>query len=122
MLFRSDNLLQLFSINYDFPTAWHQFTSAASDAARKLEIAIDKNHFPYWTKPIGMEDSLTATFCCIDWVKKRLTLATKTIAFTGDEINGWSLLVNNTNAEVFSFLKKNSKNKVYMAVAYTAKL
>ena len=117
-----DNLLQLFSINYDFSTAWHQFTAAASDAVRKLEIAIDKNHFPYWTNPLGMEDSLTATFCCIDWTKRRLTLATKTIQFQGDEINGWNLLVNNTNAEIFSFLKKNIKNKIYLAVSYTAKL
>lgn len=117
-----DNLLQLFSINYDFSTAWHQFTSAASDAVRKLEIPIDKNHFPYWTNPLGMEDSLTATFCCIDWTKKRLTLATKTIQFQGDEITGWNLLVNNTNAEIFSFLKKNIKNKIYLAVSYTAKL
>ncbi|HEX6429575.1 MAG TPA: hypothetical protein VF008_17910 [Niastella sp.] len=115
-----DNLLQLFSINYDFTNAWHSFTTAANDPQRVLNIKIDKNHFPYWTKTLGMEDGLTATFSCIDWKKKRLTLATKTIAFQGDAENGWTLQINNTNAEIFAFLKKNMANKVYLSVSYAA--
>jgi hypothetical protein len=115
-----DNLLQLFSINYDFATAWHAFTAAASDPQRVLNIRIERNHFPYWTKPLGMEDELTATFSCIDWNKKRLTLATKTIQLQGDADTGWTLQINNTNAEIFAFLKKNINNKVYLSISYTA--
>ncbi len=116
-----DNLLQLFSINYDFSNTWHAFVSAANDVARKLELAIAKHHFPYGTGSLGIDDTLTATFCCIDLKKKRLVLATKTIQFTGDETTGWQLTINNTNPEIFAFLKKNMANKVYMAVSYLAK-
>jgi hypothetical protein len=116
-----DNLLQLFSINNDFSNAWHGFTSAVNDAARKLELAVGKHHFPYGTGSLGIDDLLTATICTIDWKKKRLVLATKTIPFTGDETAGWQLTINNTNAEIFAFLKKNMAGKVYMAVSYVAK-
>ena len=117
-----DNLFQLFSLNYDFANAWHAFTAAGSDAQRVLNIKIDRNNFPYWTKILGMEDGLTATFACIDWGKKRLTLATKNIALTGDAENGWTLQITNANAEIFAFLKKNMANKVYMSISYTAEL
>jgi hypothetical protein len=118
-----DNLLQLFSINYDFAAAWHAFTTAGTDAQRVLNIKVDKNNFPYWTKTLGMSDGLTATFSCIDWSKKRLTLAAKTIAFTGDAETGWTLQLTSTTpnaAEIFAFLKKNMANKVYLSVSYMA--
>lgn len=117
-----DNLFQLFSLNYDFVNAWHTFTAAGSDAQRVLNIKVDRNNFPYWTKTLGMEDGLTATFACIDWGKKRLTLATKNIDLTGDAENGWTLQLTNANAEIFAFLKKNMANKVYMSISYTAEL
>jgi hypothetical protein len=117
-----DNLFQLFSLNYDFANAWHTFTAAGSDAQRVLNIKVDRHNFPYWTKTLGMEDGLTATFACIDWGKKRLTLATKNIDLTGDAENGWTLQITNANAEIFAFLKKNMTNKVYMSVSYTAEL
>ncbi len=40
-----DNLMQLFSLNYDFANAWHAFTSAASDAQQVLNIQLDRNRF-----------------------------------------------------------------------------
>jgi hypothetical protein len=114
-----DSQVQLFSLNYDFAEAWHGFVSAATDGTRVLNISLDKNHFPYWAKVLGMEDGLTATFCCIDWPKKRLALASKTLALTGDAESGWTLSVTNANAEVFAFLKKNRENKVYMSISYS---
>jgi hypothetical protein len=116
-----DSMLQLFCVNYDFATPWHGFTSAANDAQRKFEIAIDKGRFPYHAQSLGMEDGITASFACIDWSKKRLALATQNVQFQGDAENGWTLLVNAaTTPEVFAFLKKNKNNKVYMVVSYTA--
>ncbi len=113
-------LLQLLCLNYDFSTSWHRFVSENNDAVRKLEITVNKDYFPYWVKPLGMDDALKATFACIDWKKNRLTLAPQQIDFTGDEINGWSLTIDK-DSPVFAFLKKNKMNKVYMAVVYAMK-
>jgi hypothetical protein len=116
-------LLQLFSINHDFPNEWNLFQTAASDAQRKLTLKVDKNSFPYWTRPIGMEDTLTASFCSIDWKKKRLAIATENLDFDGDAATGWSLTVDNTRAALFSFLNKvrNENRKAYLAISYQAK-
>jgi len=113
----SDSLLQLFTLNYDFGTSWNNFTSAASDAVRKLDLAANKDLFPYWVNPIGMDDNLVATFCCIDWKKNKLTIAAKTATFAGDATAGWTLSIDK-NSDVFSFLKKNIANKVYMALSF----
>ncbi|PKN89332.1 MAG: toxin [Deltaproteobacteria bacterium HGW-Deltaproteobacteria-1] len=113
----SDTLLQLFCLNYDFSSNWHAFTSAGNDNVRKLDIGVDADRFPYWTSPLGMDDSLVATFSAIDWKKNKLTVATKTVTFTGDHAGGWSLAIDK-NADVFPFLKKNMSGKVYMTVSY----
>ncbi|MBC7826535.1 MAG: toxin [Chitinophagaceae bacterium] len=114
------NLLQLLTLNHDFATAWHSFVSENNDAVRKLEIKITKDSFPYWTKPLGMDDLLKATFGSIDWKKNRLTLAPQQVDFTGDEATGWSLVIDK-DSPVFAFLKKNKLNKVHMGVVYAMK-
>jgi Tc toxin complex TcA C-terminal TcB-binding domain len=116
-------MLQLFHVGNEFTNAWQAFKTAATDATRKLIIGIDKNNFPYWTKPLGMEDGLTATFCSIDLAKKKLLVATQNLAFTGDADTGWSLTVDTTNNIIFNFLKaaKNQNRQVYMVVSYQAK-
>ncbi|MGD9557744.1 MAG: hypothetical protein AB7V25_12045 [Mangrovibacterium sp.] len=116
-------LLQLFSVNHDFPNEWNLFQTAAGDAQRKLTLKVDKNSFPYWTRPIGMEDTLTASFCSIDWKKKRLAIATENLDFDGDAATGWSLTIDNTKAALFSFLNKvrNENRKAYVAISYLAK-
>ena len=53
-----------------------------------------------------MDDVLKATFGSIDWKKNRLTLAPQQVDFTGDEVNGWSLIIDK-DSPVFAFLKKN---------------
>ncbi|MGV8094286.1 MAG: hypothetical protein AB2L24_20700 [Mangrovibacterium sp.] len=115
-------LLQLFSVNHDFPNEWNLFKTAANDAQRKLTLNLDQNHFPYWTKPLGMDDTITATFCSIDWKKKRLALATENTDFNGDAGNGWSLTIDNTNNVLFSFLNKirNENRTAWIAVSYRA--
>lgn len=117
ILQQPDNLIQLFSVNYDFPGEWHLFTSATNDAQRKLEVILAKLHFPYWAGKIGINDSLTASFCRIDWNKKRLVLAPQTITLD-PEGDGWKCKVDNTKAAVFNFLKNNQANKLYMAISY----
>jgi hypothetical protein len=113
-------LLQLTTLNYDFSQAWYKFTSAASDADRKLDLAVGKDRFPYWVNPMGMDDNLVATFCCIDWQKNKLTLATATITLAGDATAGWTASVDNSSP-VFPFLKKNLAGKVYMALSFAMK-
>lgn len=116
-------LLQLFSINSEFANEWNLFKTAANNAERSLTLNINKNNFPYWTKSLGMDDSLTATFCSIDWKKKRLTIAAENQALDGDADNGWNLTIDNTKAVPFNFLNKvRTENRVaYVVVSYSAK-
>ncbi|MBP9881841.1 MAG: hypothetical protein KBF32_00470 [Chitinophagales bacterium] len=116
-------LLQLFNVLNEFTGAWQSFKSVASKPARVLTIAVDKNKFPYWTKALGMEDTLTATFCSIDLKKNKLIVASQNIDFLGDADTGWSLTVDNTINAVLSFLNSavdNNRN-VYMVVSYREK-
>lgn len=115
-------LLQLFSINHEFGNEWQLFTSAASDPVRKLVLKVDTGNFPYWTKPLGMDDALTASFCSVDVKKNRLSLATENIDFEGDAVAGWSITIDNTKPAVFNFLKKvlADKRNAYIAISYRA--
>ena len=113
------NLLQLFCLNYDFGDAWHAFTAAPNDTARHLVAGLATDHFPYWLKRLGMDDTLVATFAVIDWKKGRLTLGPATVTLDGDAAGGWTLDVVQASP-IFAFLKKNLANKVYMAVSYAA--
>lgn len=117
-----DELLQLFNINHDFPNEWNLFKTAVNNAQRKLMLNVDKNYFPYWTKPLGMEDTITATFCSIDWKKKRLTIATENMDFTGDADTGWSLTIDNAQNVLFAFLNKvrTENRNAYVAISYKA--
>jgi hypothetical protein len=117
VLQQPDSLLQLFGLNSDFGDEWNQFTQAANDASRKLELSVSADDFPYWLKRLGMSDTLVATFGVIDWSKNKLTIAPATVALTGDADTGWTLSVDE-NSPVFAFLKKNRANKMYMAISY----
>jgi hypothetical protein len=116
------NLVQLFSVNHDFPNEWNAFRMAADNAQRKLILNIDKTYFPYWTKPLGMDDVLTATFCSIDREKNRLKVAPENINFSGDADSGWSLTIDNTQNAIFNFLNKirNENRNAYIAISYMA--
>lgn len=116
-------LLQLFNINHEFANEWNLFKTAASDATRSFKLNIDKNSFPYWTKPLGMEDTITATFCSIDWKKNKLTVATENVDFNGDADAGWDLAIDNTKPVPFNFLNKIRKeNRIaYVVISYLAK-
>lgn len=116
-----DTLFQLFSLNADFGNAWFLFGSATSDATRQLNININQDHFPYWVKRLGMDDTIRATFAVITWTKNKskLTLAPAAVTLTGDAAAGWSLAIDQTSP-VFAFLKKNKAAVVYMALSYAA--
>ena len=116
-------LLQLFNITHDFPNEWNLFKTAVSDTQRKLTLTVDKNNFPYWTKPLGMEDTITASFCSIDWKKKRLAIATENLDFTGDADTGWTLTIDQTKNVLFSFLNKvrNENRNACVTISYVAK-
>jgi Tc toxin complex TcA C-terminal TcB-binding domain len=115
-------LLQLYNVVNEFANAWQLFKSAPTDATRKLTLSIDKNNFPYWTKPLGMEDLITATFCSIDLKKNKLIVATQNLNFVGDESIRWSLTVDNSVANniSFNFLKSaiSQNRSVYMVISY----
>jgi len=114
-----NTLLQLSSLNYDFGSAWHLFTTAANDAARTLALNVTQDQFPYWVKPLGMDDVIKATFAVIDWKKKKLTMAPAAIQFNGTAQAGWTLTIGQASP-VFAFLKKNMANKVHMVISYAA--
>jgi hypothetical protein len=116
-------LLQLYNVVNEFAGAWQSFKSVASKPMRKLIISVDKNNFPYWVKPLGMEDLIRATFCSIDLKKNKLIVATQNIDFVGDADTGWTLTADNTHNVVLSFLNSavdNNRN-VYMVVSYLEK-
>ncbi|HMK25412.1 MAG TPA: hypothetical protein VK483_05220, partial [Chitinophagaceae bacterium] len=114
------NLLQLFNVPNEFANAWQLFKSEAVVPNRKLTLSVDNNNFPYWTRPLGMEDAISATFCSIDLKKNKLIVATQNLSFTGDANTGWTLTVDNTKNPVFSFLNKavTEKRNVYMLISY----
>lgn len=116
-------LLNLLNVNSDFGSEWQLFRTAADDASRKLVLNVDKNLFPYWTKPLGLDDDIVATFCSIDLSKNKLTIATENVPFTGDADTGWSLTIDNTKPVPFNFLKKVNTDKriAYVAISYMAK-
>lgn len=116
-------LLQLYNVGQEFANAWHLFTSAPTDAARKLNISVNQNNFPYWTRVLGLDDILTATFCSIDLKKNKLIVATQNVDFEGDATVGWNLQVDSSKNTVFNFLKSalNQKRNVYVLIAYKAK-
>ncbi|MEA2997630.1 MAG: hypothetical protein QOG74_3179, partial [Alphaproteobacteria bacterium] len=111
------SLLQLFCLNYDFGDAWFGFGAATSDATRALDLSVSPDLFPYWVKPMGMDDTLVATLAVIDWAKHKLALAPATVTLAGDATAGWTMHVDQ-GAPVFPFLKKYKDSKVYMAVSY----
>lgn len=117
-------LLQLFSINSEFAGEWNLFRTATNNTERKLVLSINKNHFPYWTKTLGLDDQITATFCSMDLKKKKLTVAAENVDLVGDVDSGWSLTIDSTNAVPFNFLNKmRTENKtVYMLLSYNADL
>jgi hypothetical protein len=119
----NDGMLQLFSLNHDFPNEWNLFRTAADNASRKLIIRLDRNSFPYWTRPLGLEDTVTATFCSIDWKKNRLSIAPENLEFTGDADSGWSLEIDSSQNVIFNFLNKiRSENRnAVVVISYKAK-
>ncbi len=116
----AQGLIQLFSINSEFTGEWNLFKTASNNNERKLNLNIQKIHFPYWANTLGLDDQITATFCSIDLKKKKLTVAAENVVLTGDADSGWSLTIDHTNAVPFNFLNKmRSENKtVYMLLNY----
>jgi Tc toxin complex TcA C-terminal TcB-binding domain len=116
--------LQLFNVQSEFGSAWTAFKSAANDGVRKLILPVDKGNFPYWTKPLGMDDGLTATLCSIDFKKNKLIVATQNVAFDGDADTGWSLTIDNTKVVPFNFLKATNtqKRNLFVVVNFRAQL
>ncbi|MEY2512821.1 MAG: hypothetical protein QOJ89_179 [bacterium] len=112
-----DSLLALFGLNYDFGDAWNAFVTAADDGSRQLALSLSQDHFPYWAKRLGIDDTLVATFAVIDWKKGKLTIAPATVTLAGDAAGGWTLTVGQASP-VFAFLKKNRAARIYMAVSY----
>lgn len=117
MLETAGSLLQLFCLNQDFGTDWQRFTSAANDNARKLAVNLVEDHFPYWARVLGMDDTITLSFCCIDWTKHKLSIAPKAVSVVRTPDEGWKAAIDK-DSEVFAFLKKNMANKVYMVASY----
>jgi hypothetical protein len=116
-------LLQLFDINHEFGTEWQLFRTTEGPG-KKLVLNIDKNYFPYWTRPLGMDDALVATLCKIDFEGKKLVLATENVDFDGGADAGWTLTIDSLKAIPFAFLENavTEKRIVYAAVSYMAKV
>jgi Tc toxin complex TcA C-terminal TcB-binding domain len=115
-----DGLQQLFTLNYDYGAAWHQFVTAANDTVRTLDLKVTKDQLPYWARTVTMGTEPEAMFCRIDLAQNKLTVAPVKLAFIGDEVNGWTLHIDSGTQGLFTFLKNNMANRVYMAVNYWA--
>lgn len=118
VLENAGNLLQLFTLKQDFGTDWYRFTSATDDNLRQLNLTMTEDNFPYWAKILGMNGQVIASFCCIDWSSNKLNIAAKTVTLNQDANNNWVVSIDKTS-DVFSFLKKNAANNVYMAVSFS---
>lgn len=116
-------LLQLYTLNNEFASEWQLFRSAADDSSRQLVLNVNQSHFPYWTKPLGMEDTIVASLCYIDWEKNKLTIASENVPFDGDADAGWTLTIDTTKSVPFNFLKKinTESRKCYIVISYLAK-
>lgn len=112
-------LVQLFSLNQDFSDAWRVFTGAATDATRRLDLAVDPDRFPYWVSKIGMVDPLVASFAILDFTKNKVSLAPATVTLDPDGNGGWTTSIAQASP-VFAFLNNHKGQKVYMSVSYTA--
>jgi hypothetical protein len=112
-----DTLAQLFSLNHDFGAAWRAFVTAPNDADRQLKLDVTRDHFPYWVKPLGMDDEIVATFAVIDATKRKLSVAPAAVTFGGDAATGWTITIDQSSP-VFAFLKKNRPNMVHMTISY----
>ena len=112
-----EELERLFTLPDDFADAWSTFGAAANDNLRTLELALTQDHFPYWVKRLGMDDTILATFAVVDEGKHKLSLAPAAIALDGDAENGWTLTIDD-GSPVFPFLKKHLAGRVYMTVSY----
>ncbi len=112
-----DTLAQLFSLNHDFTDDWRPFADAVNDAQRTMTLRVTTDNFPYWVKPLGMDDQIVATFAVIDAAKHKLSVAPAAVEFDGDATAGWTLTINQASP-VFAFLKKYRAGIVHMAISY----
>ncbi len=118
-----ESMVQLFNLNHNFPDEWNTFRNAENDSERILSVHLSKEDFPYWTRVLGMEDSLVVTFCTLDFSKNKVVVASENIALTGDESSGWNLEIDNSSSVPFNFLKKiyERDQEGFMVVSYQAK-
>lgn len=112
-----DTLVQLFSLNADFASAWGPFAAAADNTHPTLAVSLTKDAFPYWVKPLGIDDRITASFAVVDASKHKLAVAPAKLDFAGDATAGWTLTID-SNSPVYPFLRKYKKGVVHMAVTY----
>lgn len=97
-----DALTQLFCLNHEFGEEWHAFVAAATNASRRLTLEVTPEHFPYWVKPLGMDDA----FAVLDVAKRKLAVAPAAIELTGDAATGWTLDID-SSSPAFAFLNKH---------------
>lgn len=110
-------LTQMFCLNSDFSNEWHRFINADS-TNRKLEISFSKEQFPYWVNPLGVEFTITLSFCYIDLAGKKVSINTNSLPqITGS--GPWGFHVDSSNQQFSNWLYDNRNEKIYMAVSYS---
>lgn len=115
-----EDFIQMFSLNSEFASEWGLFKSTADPNSRTLELSVSKIHLPYWSHGFQMNEELVATFCTIDWKKRKLSIAPENVNLEENEENGWKLSINNENGATFNFLNKAVANSaiVYMLINF----
>jgi len=116
----SGNLTQTFSLNNDFSNEWYKFTNIDTT---KFEVALTKEHFPYWVNSIGVS-SISVVFCYINFGLQKVEICTDTITNSSSVADGsWLLYVDGTDptthGTLFDWLTLHKNRKIYMAVSYT---
>ena len=110
---------RLFTLPADFAEAWSAFRAVPNDAARRLDLAVGRDDFPYWVNRLGMADELVATFAVTDRDRRKLSLAPAAVELAGDAAGGWTLSVDDASP-VFPFLKRHAAGHVMMTVSFAA--
>lgn len=114
-----ENQPLMFSVQHDFPEAWHRFSIETTPAQKRLDVQITPERLPYWTTSLEVSDELPVLLCAMDLNSKRLFFS-PTAATTKNEANGnWELMIQN-GSPLFTFLNNHSQKPLFLILNVTS--
>jgi hypothetical protein len=112
----------MFSLQQDFPNAWHKFIADSNPETKKLNIQITPDHLPYWTRKNTVNDDLPVLLCAIDAEKKRLSFSPiqsqPIVVDKNVETGNWELSIDGTSP-FFKFINDHERQPIFLMVRLT---